>query len=110
MNKVYSYFRKSPYLRLALSAMFFLIVSVGCGSTGNKFDESKFGQIMNGKTTQEEVLQLFGEPYQKGVENGHAVWIYEYNEFGLFEKNASKDIYLIFNEQNIVQSHQFMSN
>jgi hypothetical protein len=81
-----------------------------CGTTGHKFDESKFGAIVNGETRQAEVLQLLGDPYQKGVENGSAVWIYEYNRFTLFGNGTSKDLYIVFDNKGTVESHQFMSN
>ncbi|PIR01260.1 MAG: hypothetical protein COV66_02255 [Nitrospinae bacterium CG11_big_fil_rev_8_21_14_0_20_45_15] len=81
-----------------------------CGTTGHKFDESQFGAIVNGETRQAEVLQLLGDPYQKGVENGSAVWIYEYNRFNLFGNGTSKDLYIVFDDKGTVESHQFMSN
>ncbi len=98
------------FLKTGVFVLFCWVGVSACGSTGNKFDETQFGAIVNGKTTQDEVIQLLGEPYQKGVENGNVVWIYEYNKFSLFEKSASKDLQVVFDKKNTVQSHQFMSN
>ncbi|QPJ66762.1 MAG: outer membrane protein assembly factor BamE [Candidatus Nitrohelix vancouverensis] len=81
-----------------------------CGTTGQKFDENLFGSIENGKTTQKEILDMFGPPYQKGLENGDFIWVYEYNKYNLLSGNVSKDLHISFDRDGIVKSHQFMSN
>jgi hypothetical protein len=104
------YLPNGSLLKTALFVLFCWFGVSACGTTGNKFDESQFGAIVNGETRQAEVLQLLGDPYQKGVENGSAVWIYEYNRFTLFGNGTSKDLYIVFDNKGTVESHQFMSN
>jgi len=87
-----------------------LTLLAACGTTGKEFKEAYFAKVVNGTTTQTEILKMFGEPYQKGVENGNPVWVYEYNKYKLVGKDISRDMYIVFDEKGVVKSHQLMSN
>ena len=87
----------------------FLILG-GCGTTGRNFDASKVEKIINGSTTAAEVKQLLGEPFRKGMQNGKMVWIYEYNYYHSLGPDMSKDVFVTFDENNVVSSHQLMSS
>jgi len=87
-----------------------LLVLGGCGTTGRNFDESKADKIINGSTTAAEVKQLLGKPFRKGLQNGKMVWVYEYNSYKSIGTDTSKDIFVTFNENNIVSSHQIMNS
>jgi outer membrane protein assembly factor BamE (lipoprotein component of BamABCDE complex) len=57
------------------------ILLVGCSSMGNKevMDVSKTSQIVQGKTTKEEVMALLGEPNHITVRpDGNETWVYSY--------------------------------
>lgn len=49
---------------IALACCFSML---GCASTGNNFDESRVSHIKKGETTESELIQMFGEPQQRGV-------------------------------------------
>ena len=52
---------------------------VGCMSVGNKFDPSRVSHIKRGVTTDTELVSMFGQPNQRGVDTNGAPtmdWIY----------------------------------
>lgn len=44
-----------------------LVFTVGCASTGNNFDDTRVSQIKKGETTESDLIRLFGDPVQRGV-------------------------------------------
>lgn len=77
-----------------------------CGSTGKDFDPALTANIVNGKTTKEEIRSMFGAPYKTGIQNGDPIWAYEYNEYGLSENNLSRQLIVVFGPDDVVKSHQ----
>ena len=90
---------------VAVMAAFF-----ACASVGTPFDESRVSEIKIGETSKEKVESIFGKPFRMGIENGRAVWIYEYNTYSSFKKESSKDLIVVFDKQNRVLSRQIMTN
>ncbi len=87
----------------------FLMIS-GCGSTGKEFDETLIDNIVNGTTTQDQVEEMFGPPFKKGIQNGRTIWVYEYNEYNAIGDDQSKDMVVVFEDTGVVRSHQFMTD
>lgn len=68
--------------RLTCVVMYVLLA--GCASAsysvGKDFDESKIILIDKGKTTSQEILGLFGEPFSKSVMSANQEkWLYSYS-------------------------------
>lgn len=65
-----------------LIAALILLLVAGCVSietvTGRDFDSAKVPQIQIAKTTQSEILTMFGEPESRGIISGDIAWRYEY--------------------------------
>jgi outer membrane protein assembly factor BamE (lipoprotein component of BamABCDE complex) len=87
-----------------------LFILAGCGTTGENFDESKVDKIIAGSTTAADVKLLLGQPFRKGIQNGKMVWIYEYNHYHSIGDDTSKDLFITFEDNNVVSSHQLMSS
>ena len=87
-----------------------LIAVEGCGTVGKNFDYSLANNITNNKTTKKDIRTIYGKPHKKGLENGNLIWIYEYSTYNVLGRNTSKDMIVIFDKNDIVQSHQYMSN
>ncbi|MCH8207995.1 MAG: outer membrane protein assembly factor BamE [Nitrospinae bacterium] len=83
-----------------------VLLLVACGSTGKDFDPALTENIVNGKTTREEIRSMFGEPYKTGIQNGDPIWAYEYHEYGLSENNPSRQLIVVFGPDDVVKSHQ----
>jgi len=86
------------------------LLTAGCGTTGKDFKSSLVKKVVNQQTTQQDVLNMYGEPLRKGVENGNPIWVYEFDTYRAIGKNTSKDLIFVFDKNGVVQSHQFMSN
>ena len=88
-----------------------LMTELGCGTIGKNFDYFPISdQIVNHKTTKLDVRAIYGAPHRKGLENSNSIWIYEYSAYRVFGRNTSKDLIVTFDKNDIVQSHQYMSN
>ncbi len=86
-----------------------LVAFSGCSNVGTNFDVNLVNQIQNGKTTQAEISSMFGTPYKKGIQNGHPIWVYEYNQYRAGGKKTSKDLTVLFNDDGVVRTTQFMT-
>jgi len=82
----------------------------GCGTTGKNFDETLVDSIVPGSTSRTDVLVILGKPFKKGIQNNKEVWIYEYNQYKAIGDETSKDIFITFNQDGIVESRQLMVN
>ncbi len=103
------------HLTIRISLFLSLILISSCSSfyvIGEDFDETKVNSLAIGETTKSEVLQILGEPYDKGQINESTVFIYSYeeNEFPLaggrrvhINKNH-KSLMILFDEKNLVKS------
>ena len=96
---------------LILGALLFLLAgTVGCGTVGTDFDIGRAHDIKNGKTTKDEIAQMFGEPFKTGIQNGHPVWIYEQNQYKAIGDDTSKSLIVEFDEKGVVRHHTITSN
>ncbi len=86
------------------------LLLAGCWTTGQKFDETLVDSIVTGSTTRTDVLVMLGKPFKKGVQNGKEVWIYEHNQYKAIGDETSKDIFITFNQDGVVESRQLMVN
>ncbi|MFQ5450047.1 MAG: outer membrane protein assembly factor BamE [Nitrospinaceae bacterium] len=86
------------------------LLLAGCGTTGKAFKEDRFEKIVNGSTTRQEVEELFGKPFKKGFQNGKEVWVYEFNKYRFIGTDTSKNIFVVFDDSGVVQTHQYMTS
>jgi outer membrane protein assembly factor BamE (lipoprotein component of BamABCDE complex) len=95
------------------SICLFLMIISSCSTTyiaGKNFDETKVSTLMPGKTNESQVLQMFGEPFQKGLINQFRVYIYTYEEnefpadsgFEVYINKRHKSLMIVFDENNVV--------
>ena len=87
-----------------------ILISNGCGTAGKSFNTSKVESIVNGTTTRSDIKIMFGEPFKIGIQNGQPIWVYEDHYYSIIRKETSKDLIIIFSQDGIVQSYQFMSS
>jgi hypothetical protein len=88
---------------------FALFAMTGCADIGKPFDPALAETIVKGKTTLADIQKTFGEPFKKGIQNGDRVWVYEYNEYKGSSNSLSKNLTVVFDDNDIVKSHQTMS-
>lgn len=97
---------------LVLSFIMFAAILLfnGCGTAGKKIDTTQIDKVIHGQTTENEILEMFGEPYKKGIQNSKEVWVYEYNKYRVIGKGNSENLIFVFDNNGVVTSHQFMAD
>ena len=104
-----------------LGVMLVLVLS-GCAATSNynggiDFDETKKEQIIKGQSSKADILNLYGQPIDKGIdEKYNEFWVYLYNEtqgkFNLWTNHSDgstrvKKLLIIFDQKDIVQNYVY---
>ncbi len=96
---------------LILGALFLCLSwTLGCGTVGKDFDIEKARSIENGKTTREDIAQMFGKPFKTGIQNGHPIWIYEQSKYKAVGDDTSKSLTVEFDDNGVVKNYTVTSN
>ncbi|NLO90483.1 MAG: outer membrane protein assembly factor BamE [Elusimicrobia bacterium] len=96
--------------KLALYAL--LAAALGtaaCVTVGGKFNSPAANRLEPGKTTQEEALKTFGQPFRTGVDSGDAAWTYVDYHFSIFGQQKATDLVLRFDQNGILKSYTYNS-
>jgi len=99
--------------RVMIKRLFFfaiLISIAGCVKFGRDFPSHMTERIIIGKTTTKDILEMFGPPYQRGVEDGIPKWRYYYGRKIWGRPEISRDLTIWFNPNGTVKSYDFTSN
>ena len=91
-----------------LAAAFSLVVLAGCATSnyivGRDFSSGNVAQISKGKTTTDELRQLFGEPFTKTVVSGNEErWLYTYTS-----STANVQSYVVTMKVNSSGNHKML--
>jgi hypothetical protein len=78
-------------------------------SVGKEFPSPDPAQIKTNTTDKAALVQLFGEPYQAGIDSGDLTWRWFYAKSGA-SATISKDLTVRFNANGTVKSYSFTSN
>lgn len=74
----------SPSLVSIVAVAGLVVLLTACATnkstTGRPIDDSKISQIVKGKTTQEQIIELFGMPQTTSEMNGNPVLTYSYSQ------------------------------
>ncbi len=95
---------------LLFSALWLTLLLAGCTSTGKNFPVVHVGEIQNGVTTQSQFLEWFGMAYKEGVRSGDAMWTYQFDTFNPIGNDKSKELVILFDQQNVVKAYRYASN
>ncbi|MFQ5482257.1 MAG: outer membrane protein assembly factor BamE [Nitrospinaceae bacterium] len=92
-----------------LATILLVLFTAACGSTGKNFNEEMVQEIRNNQTTKSDILDWFGMPYKEGMQNGQAMWTYQFDKYMLGD-TESKDLVILFDDQGLVKAFRFTSN
>jgi hypothetical protein len=96
--------------RLTVFGFFILFFLASCsGTIGEDFNTSQVNNIQNHVTSQSEILKNFGTPFKKGIENDLAMWTYQFDQWNAIGPANSKDLIILFDKNNLVNSYRFTS-
>ncbi|MCD6187515.1 MAG: outer membrane protein assembly factor BamE [Desulfuromusa sp.] len=89
---------------------FILLILTGCTTVGRDFPVEPVAMIKIGETTQEEIHQMFGQPWRIGVEDGQKTWTYGHYRYSAFGPDQTRDLVVRFDQQGKrVVSYSFSS-
>lgn len=84
-----------------------LLTLGGCARVGQDFNANKVQTIQIGKTTQNDIVAMFGQPWRKGIENGVTMWTYGRYTYRLIGETDTKDLVVKFDNDGKVKSYTF---
>ena len=94
-----------------MKKVIFLAVAIaltGCTYTAqmtsdNQYPAYKIVEIQKGKSTEQDLIRLFGQPTDKSVVDEHYVtWFYSYRECSAFTSNSVLHVLLILMRDGVV--------
>ena len=79
----------------------------GCMTAGKDFAASRVMDLKIGETTQQQVREMFGQPWRMGREDGRHTWTYGKYKYSLFAPVETEDLVIRFDNNGIVRSYTF---
>ena len=92
------------------SALIITLFLAGCGSAGKNFPAAHVDEIQNGVTTQSQILDWFGVAFKEGVRSGTPMWTYQFDMWHSLGDDESKELVILFDENNVVRAYRYASN
>ncbi len=93
--------RKRFYLLLLAGLL------AGCLPVGREFATVPVEKIQPNVTTKDQVYTDFGEPVERGFDNGNESWTYYYYLYSLVGPQRQKRLHVIFNRDGTVKDYSF---
>lgn len=106
MIEIRDFPRLGTRLKASLSIILLILLG-GCATLGQEFDHRYVDQLVVDETRKAEVIQMLGEPWRTGRENGLETWTYGHYKFGVFRDEFAKDLVLKFDKQGILRFYSF---
>ena len=89
---------------LSFTILFFIS---SCLTIGKNFPHSNVKSIKNGKTTKDDIRNLFGSPWLSGINNGELTWTYGNYDYSIFGKKKGKELVVQFDEKGQVTTFTY---
>ncbi len=88
-----------------------LLLFAACAglTIGREFPAPTRETIRNGATTKADLVRLFGEPTQVGIDDGDTTWTWLYVARSA-DKEQTKQLTVRFRNDGVVKSHSYSSN
>lgn len=96
-------------LKIVYLLMGILFLS-NCATVGKPFEFKGPSSIINGQTTQSNIIALYGNPFRVGYDNGDLKWTYGYYKYKLIGETETKDLNITFDKKNVVSGYTYSSS
>lgn len=106
-NLIFRFHNPRPIYRGVL--MMLMLASAGCASVGHEFPAGQVQTIRIGETSQNDIINTFGNPWRTGIENGLKTWTYGNYYVTLFGENEAEDLVIKFDKRGMVSSYNYNS-
>lgn len=97
-------------MRLAAAVLLACALGAACVTVGRDFPTEPVRRIVMGSTSREQLLATFGEPYQRGLENGKETWTWYRVRYRGPRSVRSRELHVVFDDAGVVESYSFSSN
>lgn len=94
---------------LLMVSLYLFSVLTSCVTRGDVFS-SDYSWIKKGKTTQQDVQRLLGEPFLVGHNSGHPTWTYGHYKYRLIGESHTKELTFYWDDQGRVDNFVFKSS
>jgi SmpA / OmlA family len=94
-------------LRVCGLLLLSLVIFNGCATIGRDFAVTEVPKIQLGKTTQAEIMSMFGSPWRTGMEDGRQTWTYGKYHYSLFSEASAQDLVVRFDGKGFVSSYTY---
>jgi outer membrane protein assembly factor BamE (lipoprotein component of BamABCDE complex) len=92
--------------RLAVAALALMLGA--CTSTlGTSFPGESVDEIRIGETRSEQIREMFGPPWQVGIEDGQVTWTYTFYHRPFSGRLEGRDLVVLFDDTGRVTSYRF---
>ena len=92
---------------ILLLALSLLIVACAGLTIGREFLSPSADMIRAGQTTKADLLRIFGEPTEVGLDTGDQTWTWLY---GRLNQQLRKQLTVRFDDRGVVKSYSFNSS
>jgi hypothetical protein len=89
--------------------MMLVLAGAGCASVGHEFPAGQVQTIRIGETSQNDIINTFGNPWRTGIDNGLKTWTYGNYYVTLFGENEAEDLVIKFDKRGMVSSYNYNS-
>ena len=83
------------------------IFTSACVTLGNDFTVSNVVEIKIGKTSKNEIRNMFGPPWLSGFKDGELAWTYSKYDYSLFGERKAKVLVVQFGKNRLVTTFTF---
>jgi hypothetical protein len=94
---------------LAVISLVSVLAQASCATSGREFP-SQLSWIAKGRTQQNDVKMVLGDPQFVGNSDGVPVWTYGYYRLRLFSASYTKEVKFYWNPDKTLQSFSFNSS
>jgi hypothetical protein len=83
---------------------------MGCATVGKQFQFAGPQSIQVGKTTKDDLVKQYGEPFRVGYDDGDLKWTYGYYKYRLFGDSDTKDLEITFDKSGFVRKYSYATS
>ena len=97
-------------MKIIVISVFLSLFCSACITIGKPFPVQEVPTIVINQTTSRDLLDVFGQPYRTGMDDGDETWTYVHYKLRMAGEQQTRDLYVRFNTNGTVKSYSFNSS
>ncbi|MBN1423854.1 hypothetical protein JXA88_04790 [Candidatus Fermentibacteria bacterium] len=94
-------------MKTRIRVLLTLVVVMACAGVGRRFAVDRVADLTPGVTTQADVINMLGQPWRTGLDNGLVTWTYARYRWSLFSGSSATDLVARFDDRGVLVSSTF---